>query len=199
MGWQKRSSGHSYSSLSGVMIFIGARTRKPIFIKVLSKVCAGCKAGLSKENNTCVKNYDGSSKGMEAFCCRTMLEEFYFKNKGFCYIKAIVSDDDSTMRAHCQHKSNSNKKGCLDESVPIPEWYADPTHRCKVVAKQFFQLAVSAKSVSLVTKTDALRMKMYYGWFVKQNRHKDIDWLEEHIMAPLEHLFNDHRLCSSNW
>ena len=27
----------------------------------------------------------------------------------------------------------------------------------------------------------------------------DIDWLEEHIMAPLEHLFNDHKLCDSNW
>ena len=40
---------------------------------------------------------------------------------------------------------------------------------------------------------------MYYGWFIKQNRDKDIDWLERHIMSPLEHLFNDHTLCSTNW
>ena len=40
MGWQKRSSGHSCSSLSGVMLFIGARCRKPILLKVLLKMCA---------------------------------------------------------------------------------------------------------------------------------------------------------------
>ena len=151
MGWQKRSSGHSYTSLSGVMFFIGSKNSETHFyFKVLSEVCEGCKSGLSKDNHICVKNYEGSSKGMEGFCCRTILEEFYFKNKGVCYIKAIVSDDDSTMRAHCKRKSELKKKGCLDESVPIPDWYADPTHRCKVVTKQFFQLATSAKSVSLI-------------------------------------------------
>jgi hypothetical protein len=40
---------------------------------------------------------------------------------------------------------------------------------------------------------------MYYGWLLKQNRDKDIKWMLEHIMAPLEHLFNDHHLCNSNW
>ena len=199
MGWQKRSSGHSYSSLSGVMFFIGVHTRKPIYLEVLSKICSGCKKGLNVDEHKCVKNYDGSSKGMEAHACRIMLEKFYNNNKGVCYIGALVSDDDSSMKAHCQHKSNINKKGCLNEHVPVPKWYADPTHRCKVVAKQFFQLATAAKSVSFVTKTDALRMKMYYGWFIKQNRDKDIKWMLEHIMAPLEHLFNDHHLCDSNW
>ena len=121
MGWQKRSSGHSYSSLSGVMFFIGVHTRKPIYLEVLSKVCSGCKKDLSVDEHKCVKNYDGSSKGMEAHACRIMLQNFYEKHKGVCYIGTLVSDDDSSMKAHCQHKSNINKKGCLSEHVPVPK------------------------------------------------------------------------------
>ena len=39
MGWQKRSSGNSYSSLSGDACFIGQHTRKPVAWYVMGKAC----------------------------------------------------------------------------------------------------------------------------------------------------------------
>ena len=56
-----------------------------------------------------------------------------------------------------------------------------------------------AKSDIRAHKLDALRMKKYYSYFVKQNCKKDIKWLMEHAMSPLDHLFDDHHLCDSTW
>ena len=56
-----------------------------------------------------------------------------------------------------------------------------------------------AKTDTRATKIDALRMKKYYSYFIKQNCKKPIEWLLEHAMAPLEHLFDDHHLCDSTW
>ena len=49
------------------------------------------------------------------------------------------------------------------------------------------------------SKLDALRMKKCYSYFIKQNRSKPLEWLEANAMDPLNHLFGNHTLCSSNW
>ena len=44
-----------------------------------------------------------------------------------------------------------------------------------------------------------MRLKKYYSYFIKQNRHTSLDYLREHSMAPLYHLFDTHHLCDPNW
>ena len=78
--------------------------------------------------------------------------------------------------------------------IPEPKWFADPTHRAKCIAGSFFEMTKGPVSPTRATKLDALRMKKYYSYFIKQNCKKDIEWLLEHAMAPLEHLFDDHHL-----
>ena len=87
------------------------------------------------------------------------------------------------------------------ESLPndnnTPKYFADPTHRAKYLAGTFVEMTKGAKSVTKADKLDALRMKKYYSYFVEQNCKKDMEWLMEYIMTPLDHLFYDHHLCDS--
>jgi hypothetical protein len=62
-----------------------------------------------------------------------------------------------------------------------------------------FDLTKGLKSETRAIKLDALRLKKYYGYFIKQNRTKPLDWLVENAMAPLNHMFDDHSLCCDSW
>eukprot|EP00978_Attheya_sp_CCMP212_P030598 scaffold113033_cov31-Attheya_sp.AAC.1 len=61
MGWQKRSSGHRYNSLSGHAFLVGAYTKK-----ICSKCTRAKKDTKEAIFHECPKNFDGSSKAMES-------------------------------------------------------------------------------------------------------------------------------------
>eukprot|EP00957_Ditylum_brightwellii_P026690 2018808-Ditylum_brightwellii.AAC.1 len=46
--------------------------------------------------------------------------------------------------------------GKLPLNVPEPKWLADPTHRTKVVAEQFFGMKTKGKNHSDITGADCL-------------------------------------------
>jgi len=67
MGWQVRSSGNKYGSPTGHGLLLGAVTKKVMDSVIFNKKCATCtKQGLHTKQHHCVKNYEGSSKSMEA-------------------------------------------------------------------------------------------------------------------------------------
>ena len=200
MGWQKRSSGHRYDSPSGHMFFIGALTKKIIAFQLFSKNCSICKCAKKKGKpvrvHPCPKNFSDSSKAMEAVGAHKIIENIYLGSSGALYCKEIIADDDSTMKAHCSHA-----KG-LDKMIPEPIFLADPSHRCKVVAKPMYKLANAPKKTSLVTKNDAKRIKFYYSYFIRVNRCKEgvtAQWMSKHVWCVLYHLFDDHHLCTSDF
>ena len=80
-----------------------------------------------------------------------------------------------------------------------PNFFADPTHPAKCVAGVFFDMTKEGPMETRASKLDALRMKKYYSYFIRQNRTKSIDFLVANAMAPLNHFFGNHDLCSSNW
>ena len=84
-------------------------------------------------------------------------------------LKSIVSDDDSTMRALLKHPKN-HKRGKLNPEIPEPSWLADPSHRTKVVAKYIFALATLPKNKSTSTNIDAVRVKKYFGYMIKDKQ-----------------------------
>jgi hypothetical protein len=140
MGWQVRSSGGKYGSSTGHALLIGARTRKVLDSVIFNKKCGVCtkhekctRSATNVRNHVCVKNYNGSSKLMEAAALVKMRirvpEE---KNISVC---TIISDDDSNARAKARHESNA---GILPLTVEEPQFKADPSHCKRVFAKGIY-------------------------------------------------------------
>ena len=172
-----------------------APAREPITTNVID---------VSVQDHYCTRNYDGSSGGMESEGLLLLMKKIDAKYEGELYLDTVVTDDDTKMKkyiTHAEYKPRGwkNHGGSLPNHIPAPKWFADPTHRAKCVAGAFFEMTKGPKSSTRATKLDALRMKKYYSYFIKQNCKKDINWLLEHAMAPLNHLFDDHPLCDSSW
>ena len=70
MGWSKRASKNRYDSLSGHTLAIGVLTQSILVSIVSNKLCRVCSLAESDNqeptNHCCPKNYNGSSKAMEA-------------------------------------------------------------------------------------------------------------------------------------
>jgi hypothetical protein len=114
MGWQQRSSGNRYNSLSGHALLVGAFTRKPISFLIKSKRCNTCvtwkKANkdlvaaaladgeeLLMPYHECTKNHDGTSGSMEAQACLEMVVQLH--EKFYCHVSKICADDDASTRS----------------------------------------------------------------------------------------------------
>ena len=152
-------------------------------------------------NHECVRNFSGSSGAMEANGLVLLAKKMHKKYDGKMYLHTIICDDDSKMRKVMQHpytKPNGkvNQGGDLPMEIPVPEWFADPNHRAKSVGNVMFELVKTNKEM---TKLDALRIKKYYSFYVKQNRGEGIDELMKNRMCPIDHLFDDHTNCNPTW
>ena len=162
MGWQKRSTGHSYDSISGHAFIVGCRTKKIVGVAVRSKKCAKCQK--ARKNNypapehRCPLNYEGSSGAMESRVALDFTIELYESYGGKFFIEHMVTDDDSTIRSTLKHKSE-HEKGKLPDNVPEPIFLADPSHQVKVMSKPVFSRVTNTKDPTKCKKVDALRLK----------------------------------------
>ena len=101
MGWQQRSSGNKYNSVSGHAFCIGGYTKKILDYRVKSKVCNVCDRAIQWykkpiREHVCPKNHvTGSSKAMEPDAGVEMMIDAVMKNK--VIYSAIICDDDSTI------------------------------------------------------------------------------------------------------
>ena len=226
MGWNKRSSGTKYDSISGHSFLLGSQTKKIINHQCLSKVCSKCE--IAKLNNVppidheCPRNHEGSSKSMECEAIFRMTKQSFYDHK--YHISVIISDDDSTMKSNLKHSftklieakkmelvnwpktpSGAKKKdnGRLPIEIPEPRFLADFNHRVKTVGKSVYELAKLPKKSSLVDKALAARMKLYWATMLKQIRNldweKEKDLIQKRVLAPVEHCFDNHENCSSEW
>ena len=94
--------------------------RKIIDSCAYCKVCNICKQAriknLTPKKHYCTKNWEGASKSMKSsvileICVRA-------PSRGY-HVGVIISDDDTTMRAHLKHKKTNSKfdKGKLEVSI----------------------------------------------------------------------------------
>jgi len=144
--------------------------------------------------HTCVKNYEGSSKAMEAAALVKMLQRMP-EEKGVS-ICTIVSDDDSNARAKAKQENNG---GLLPLTVEEPKFLADPSHRKRVFAKSIYNLANASAKVSTVSKGMAAHLKYCYGACVKRYRHLTPNELSEKVYNILEHISDTHEKCDKSW
>jgi len=223
MGWQKRSSGRTYDSLSGHCFAIGGETKKIIKVFVATKHCRACeirkKNGKDKvEHEDCPANYEGSSKGMESEAIVEMIRQGYKDDDGFI-VGFVCMDDDATTKSQLRLRwtdkiangtmsdadwprdpSGKKKadKGKLDLHMHIPYIYADPTHRKKVLRNALYLLKEKTKSTEhdeRCTDGDIMKLALYWGYAVKQNKNGTFDEFMLAIEAVLEHHFNNHAVC----
>ena len=110
----------------------------------------------------CPVNCHGSSGAMESEVALNLTHSVFRESDGRVFVKHIVSDDDSSMRAHLQHQS-SCKKGKLDEDVPEPNFFADPSHRIKVMSAPIFKMVTKIKDATKCKQVDVLPIKNTQG------------------------------------
>ena len=200
VGWQKRSTGRVYDSLSGHGYMIGCSGGRVISMGVLCKKCSVCitanRKGIEPSTHSCTINHEGSSGGMEARLCVQLVEKMSSKFGGMVVLGALVTDDDSTIRSRCRNHSEGGK---LSGEIPTPKFLADPGHRIKVMGKAIFKVVTKTKNPDEVRSIDALRWKKYFSCYVAQNKTKGLDVFIKNANAALEHLFNNHCFCDSSW
>ena len=190
MGWQKRSTGKVYDSLSGHAYKIGCRTGEIIGLCVKCKKCAVCRTanryGMPAAEHSCTINWIGASGAMEAGVALEMVTNLWKDYNGRLFIEYLVSDDDSSMRSHLRNVENDGK---LPIDIPEPIFLADPSHRIKTMCTPIYKMITSTKDPKKCKKIDFLRVKKYTSCYIYQNRNAPLEDLVKRARAPIEHLF----------
>ena len=119
---------------------------------------------------------------------------------GEVFYETVVTDNDNKLKKYFKHSKYKHRGTktygeCLPSFIFKLNWYTNPNpnQRTKCVARIVFDLTKALISETRATKFDALRIKKYNGYIMKQNRTKSLN-----TMAPLNHLFDVHSLCSDS-
>ena len=132
---------------------------------------------------------------MEASAAFEMVVELHDVDIGIEY---IVSDDDSTMRAHLKH-IGTEKNAKLPLHIHQPYFLCNPSHCIKVMVKDIFALALQSKAKSNAEEIDAMRVKKYCRCWIGKSKLLPFDKFKKLSKAPVEHLFNCHEWCDKEW
>ena len=113
---------------------------------------------------------------MEADLILKMVEDAF----RHCYfiIYVIVNNDDSNMQALLKNPSwgawvqvIKSSKGKIDEEVPVPYFFAYPSHIMKFFVKHIFSIVDYGKDQWCgCTKAHALRIKKDWEYMLNNNR-----------------------------
>jgi hypothetical protein len=104
---------------------------------VYSKKCLICMKKPNKiKQHVCVKNYEGSSKPVEASALTKML--IRIPEEMGVTICTIITDDDSNGQSKLCHVDNGD---ILSTNVKEPAFHADPSHQKRVVARAIYNLS----------------------------------------------------------
>jgi len=67
------------------------------------------------------------------------------------------------------------------------------------MSKPFFKMVSKTKDPTKCKTIDALRIKKYLGCYIYKSRNLPLDVFVKNSKAPIEHLFNCHEWCDSEW
>ena len=123
-------------------------------------------------DHDCVFNYLGSSGGMKCDGLLMLFKKLYKERSGKVHYETVITGDDTKLRRYLSHlwykgKGTKNHGGSLPIDIPESQRFADSTHHAKCVARVFFEMVKGLASPTRAIKLDTLRMKKYYGYFIK--------------------------------
>ncbi|XP_063448459.1 uncharacterized protein LOC134727990 [Mytilus trossulus] len=182
-GWQKRGSGRAYDSKSGHCSMIGPETGKIINYSVRSKECRVCSRAESRNESprkhACYRNWEGSSKGMEADMVIEMVKDV--QSKG-CTVAALVGDEDSTTIGRVRANiSNSIEK------------ISDRNHLKKILGNSLYSLK---KNHPVLTVKIIKYLQSCFNYIIAQGEGNP-EQIAKDLNALSKHPFGDHQCCSS--
>ena len=245
--WQRRAIGFgSGNSKSGHNFCVDLLTKKIINAVVYSKQCTTCERWKKSGKpvppvHRCSKNFDGSSKSMEAEASIQHKVDLETKDTGV-YIHTLCTDDDSSVRANTKHslddlarrdytEYHGRNKHITDwpytetrsvdgktsrtyakdtghlplQCYPIDRYITDKNHRVRCIGKFLFSKELQSKAKitppGKMSKEEALKLKKYAGYYLKQDINQQLPFVEFVRRAPCMYLhhFNDHSLSNMQW
>jgi hypothetical protein len=215
--WDKRGSTRRYDSLSGCSVAFGLRANLLIGIESMSSACIKCSKHIEHDADICPRNYEGSSKGMEASGAAKIVNRLFQNEEHKCYVASLVTDDDSSVRKILTHSyrdqveasamtdaewpryANGKKKpdnGMLPLLHPEICFLADKGHRVRGYSRFIFAEAIKSIAKGCgCTKIDAERMKRRLSWTLRLHCFGTYEDFQTAVLAVLEHHFNNHQYC----
>ena len=137
----------------------------------------------------------GSSKLIEVSATIELVLELHALVVG---VDLIVSDDNSTMRAHLYH-IDTVKNGKQPLDVPQPSFVCDPSHHIQCMVKDIFRLALVSKGKKWVWEDRRTVNKKIHG-MLDDYEQTFTSWeIQKLSKAPVEYLFAYHEWCEVHW
>lgn len=166
---------------------VGPLSGKVISCAYRAKDCRVCnvaeKAKKEPKPHECCKNYDGTSKAMEADMVIEMVKEVQATHSGLT-IDAIIGDEDSTTIARLRASVN-----------PEIEKLSDNNHLKKLFGNALYNLRSSHSSL---TVTIIKYIQKCFNYAVAQGKGNPRQ-IAEDIRAIPGHIHGLHQQCSSRW
>ena len=183
MGWQKRSSGRRYDSLSGVGSVIGNESGKVIGYGVRIKDCRLCTLHVRKgeipPSHECHKNFDGTSKAMEGDLGKEIVRDL--ESKG-AEVATLIMDDDSTTAAHIRN------------SVPHKiTKLSDFMHVKKHIVGELYKLQKKHKVLS----SEIIKYLSKCFSFAVRTSKDNADGVRQNLLCIVPHAFGCHDNCGA--
>jgi hypothetical protein len=175
--------------------------------------------------HNCYKNHHGSSGCMESAAILEIIVQSFEEFQ--VVVELLCCDDDSSIRADCQwsnkdYMANNNTdvlpmvkkkvgknkgefhprpdKGKLPAHVPEPRFVADPNHRRKGLTGDLIKLDMSKVNEKFtMTRMDSTRLGKNFGYMVRTLKDRPQCEFITAAEAVLEHHFDVHDNCHSNW
>jgi hypothetical protein len=200
--WQKR--GHvSKNACATITSF---DTGKVLDVEVLSKYCHTCtlkKANADAPNHICMKNYDGSSGGMETVAAVSMFHRSQ-QTRGVRYTKFLGDGDSSAFITVCNSKPY-NTDICKLECIGHVQKRMGTRLRKLKSAKSGVKLSDGKTLKGAGRLPDSLidKIQDYYGKAIRNNCN-NLDGMIKAVWAIWFHRIStdekpQHHLCDENW
>ncbi|XP_076117930.1 uncharacterized protein LOC143085462 [Mytilus galloprovincialis] len=184
--WQKKGSGRSYDSLSGVATLIGGKNKKIVRHSIRCKGCRICKnaqkKGIPAPKHKCAKNWTGSAKGMEPDMVVEMIKDL--DNRGV-KIKELAGDDDST---------GFNRAAKLLPHSNIVK-SSDRNHIMVNASKKLYSIKLKHKELSAMVINSFLKN---YSFMLSQNQGNS-EGIENGVRCTIDHMYGQHTKCDVKW
>ncbi|XP_063448068.1 uncharacterized protein LOC134727616 [Mytilus trossulus] len=187
--WQKKGSGRSYNSLSGVATLIGKNTKTILHHAQRVSSCRICQSAKKKGDfarvHACKQNWSGSAKAMEADMVAQMVKDLVVVEK--INVSEIAGDDDST-------GFEKRKKQMPHLEI---EKTSDRNHIKKNVNSKLYELKNSKMHKELTQKVlDSIQKN--FSYMIDQNQGSE-DGIKNGLKAITEHMFGNHTFCNVSW
>ncbi|XP_031331888.1 uncharacterized protein LOC116162414 [Photinus pyralis] len=195
--WSKRSYGHNYNALSGMVAIIGKYTKKILYLGVRNRYCSVCARGENESADIkmhhCFKNWNKSAPAMEA----DMVVEGFCQSEnthGVRYGKFIADGDSSTfakIKTNVPYGSTVKKVECTNHALKN---YGKHLHKIKSDTK----INLSGRRLLTVEKIKLLTKRAKASIYEHANAEMSVSFLRKDLEIGFLHVFGDHSNCRVN-